>query len=356
VRQETETVAHPAVERLSPDTTDYMEILYHWQRYLVAGRLARGKRIVDVASGQGYGADYLARSAERVCGVDLDPEAVKEARETYRRENLSFIRGSADRLPFASNTFDLATSFETIEHLPEETQRRLVEEIKRVLKPGGVLLISTPNKRRTEAFAQKNPYHLKEFYPEEFSAFLATHFQHVGCWVQEINLAAFSWRNGARGRRQAPWHSIAWRDGAYLPSDATMENYLYVIARCSDEDPGADVELQSVCFDVTGRTLESLWHDYLTQIDGLRRRVDDLAAESRRLETALAVARFESHMLRDEIAAREGVIESLRGELTEIRASRSWKLVEGYQHMMDRSLVGRVLRPIRDRVIGRRAG
>jgi 2-polyprenyl-3-methyl-5-hydroxy-6-metoxy-1,4-benzoquinol methylase len=364
VTEQTETPAHTAVERLSPRTNDYTEILYHWQRYLLAGRLAAGKRVLDVASGEGYGADHLAAFAERVCGVDLDALAVKQALAKYRRPNLSFQQGSADRLPFAAGTFDLVTSFETIEHLVPEDHERFVAEVTRVLEPGGLLLISTPNKRRTEKFAEKNPYHLKEFYPEEFTSLLRRHFKHVTCWVQEINLAVFSWSPDREFPRGAPWISIRWNDGLYQPSGGAMGDFLYVVALCSDQPAATVSDLDSVCFDVTRTPLESMWHDHLTQIDDLKRRaaekvqelrraaekVQELEAHVKRGETALAAARFEARTI---LTEREALIGRLTHELAEIRGSRSWKLVEGYQHMMDRSRVGRILRPIRNRVFRR---
>ena len=348
--KQTRASAHTAVERLAPRTNDYTEILYHWQRYLLAGRLAAGKRIADVACGEGYGADHLAAFAQRVCAVDIDAATVKEARARYRRPNLSFQQGSADHLPFAAGTFDMITSFETIEHLVPDRQEPFLREVKRVLRPGGLLLISTPNKRRTEKFATKNPYHFKEFYLEEFVALLKEHFRSVDCWVQEINLAALSWKPGAESPRGAVWNTIRWIDGVYQPSDGTIGDFLYVMALCSDDASGTSSDLNSVCFDVTRKPLESLWHDHLVQIDEVQNRNRELEAHVKRVETALAVTRFEHRTMMEQ---SEGTIERLTQELAGIRSSRSWRLVEGYQHLMDRSLVGRVLRPIRNSVFKR---
>src|SRR5207302_2623392 len=121
---------------------------------------------------ESYRADHVATWGERVCAVDIAAATVKEARARYPRPCLSFQQGSADHLAFAAGTFDMITSFETIEHLVPDRQEPFLREVKRVLRPGGLLLISTPNKRRTEKFATKNPYHFKEFYLDEFVALL----------------------------------------------------------------------------------------------------------------------------------------------------------------------------------------
>jgi len=348
VSQQSEASEPQSVERLSPATNDYVEVLYHWQRYLTAGHLAGGKHVLDVACGEGYGADYLARFAERVCGVDIDAQAVKQARARYRRKNLFFEQGSAEKLPFADAAFDMATSFETIEHLPPGKQEPFLEEVLRILKPGGFLLISTPNKQRTEKFPEKNPYHLKEFYLDEFTSLLGRRFKHVDCWFQEINLATFSWSPAGQFPKQSAWNTIGWNEGLYAPSEGPISDFLYVIALCSNEP--TSVDLNSVCFDVTRRPLESLWSDYLSQIDRLKRVNQDLEAHVKRVETALAVSRFEHRTMATE---KDASIAMLQGELAGIHASRSWKLVQGYQHMMDRSVVGRVLRPIRNRILKR---
>jgi 2-polyprenyl-3-methyl-5-hydroxy-6-metoxy-1,4-benzoquinol methylase len=350
VTQQNESSKTSTVERLSPATNDYIEILYHWQRYLAAAQLANAKNVLDVACGEGYGAEYLARFADRVCAVDLDGVTLKEARARYRRPNLAFAQASADELPFRSRAFDVATSFETIEHLPPDKQEPFVHELARVLKPGGVVLVSTPNKRRTEKFSEKNPYHLKEFYPEEFSALLARHFKHVDCWLQEINLATFSWNPNGAFPRRAPWATIGWTDGVYSPSERPIDGFLYVIAVCSNEPSGIAPDLDSVCFDVTRKPLESLSHDYLTRIDNRERQIADLQARVKRLETALDVTRFETGL---RIAERDSRISALSTDLAVIRSSRSWRLVERYQHLMDRSAFGRMLRPIRNRIFKR---
>lgn len=116
----------------------------HLARYAFAARLARQKRVLDVACGSGYGAAELAAVARNVTAVDVSPEAIQYAAEHYPQENLDFRVASAHSLPFPDLTFDLVVSFELIEHL--ENYRELLSEVRRVLAPNGQFIVSTPNR------------------------------------------------------------------------------------------------------------------------------------------------------------------------------------------------------------------
>ena len=123
------------------------EIWYeHWHRYVVARQLSPSCTVLDVACGEGYGAALVAETAGRVVGVDLSVDAIAHAKSRYgHQENPEFVVASCDKLPFPDASFDLAISFETIEHI--ETQKEFVSELLRVLRPDGVLVLSSPNKR-----------------------------------------------------------------------------------------------------------------------------------------------------------------------------------------------------------------
>ena len=127
---------------------DWPDISYeHWHRYLYAAEFAAGKQVLDIACGEGYGSAVLAEVAARVVGVDIDPEIVEFAAHKYQRANLEFRPGPAHAIPVTeTEAFDLVVSFETLEHMTEEHQRQFLTDVKRLLKPEGVLLLSTPNK------------------------------------------------------------------------------------------------------------------------------------------------------------------------------------------------------------------
>src|SRR5687768_15184340 len=91
---------HPTLTRHMASSRDYVLNSYeHWHRYLFAAGFVAGKAVLDVACGEGYGSDLLARTAARVVGVDVAADAVDHAARLYRRDNLSFRRGPASRIP-----------------------------------------------------------------------------------------------------------------------------------------------------------------------------------------------------------------------------------------------------------------
>src|SRR5258706_15489259 len=93
-------------------------MIEHLHRYAIAMEKCRGKSVLDIASGEGYGSSLLATTALKVTGVDIDAETVRAANEKYTIKNnkLEFLQGSADHIPFATGIFDIVVSFETIEH------------------------------------------------------------------------------------------------------------------------------------------------------------------------------------------------------------------------------------------------
>ena len=98
----------------------------------------------------------------------------------YGNHNLKYVSGSVEKLPFENEQFDIVISFETIEHVKESVQKSFLNEIKRVLKKDGMLIMSTPNKAiYTDLVNGKNRYHIKEFYAQEYIDFIKSYFKNV---------------------------------------------------------------------------------------------------------------------------------------------------------------------------------
>ena len=153
------------------------EIYYeHAHRYLMARPVAAGRVVVDLASGEGYGAAWLAEVAHRVTGFDVDASTVEHARARYRHHaNLEFAVADIQRVPLPDGVADVVTCFEAIEHVHEP--ELVVAEAARILRPGGVLLVSTPDKAvYSDARDYNNEFHLHELYRPELEALLAEHF------------------------------------------------------------------------------------------------------------------------------------------------------------------------------------
>ncbi|NIJ67752.1 glycosyltransferase [Xanthomonas sp. 60] len=148
----------------------------HMHRYACCLPLVEGKAVLDIASGEGYGSAMLAARAKSVVGVDISNEAVKHAAVRYASiSNLDYVQGSAAAIPLASDSVDVVVSFETIEHL--RGQEEMLSEIRRVLRPDGVLVMSSPNKEvYSDRAGYHNEYHVKELYLTEFTDLISRHF------------------------------------------------------------------------------------------------------------------------------------------------------------------------------------
>ena len=158
----------------------------HWHRYHYVLPLVAGKTILDVACGEGYGSALMSRYAARVTGVDVSPEAIAHGRSAYAdRSNLQLIEASCTQMPFEAASFDMVLSFETIEHIHHQAD--FLDEIKRVLKPDGVLILSCPNKAEySDKRGFANEFHVKELYRPELNALLTSRFSHTR-WLSQRN-------------------------------------------------------------------------------------------------------------------------------------------------------------------------
>jgi SAM-dependent methyltransferase len=202
--------------------------LEHLHRYGLALDFCRGRRVLDIASGEGYGSNLLASVAESVKGVDISEEAVTHARRKYGRPNLEYLRGSADAVPLPDASVETVISFETIEH--HDRHAEMLSEIKRVLRPGGVLVISSPDRLNyTDATGVSNPFHVRELYREEFHALLRAHFANVWALSQRVVYGSLiAPEAGAEGFREY------WGDFAEVRASEGLRAPLYNLCVASD--------------------------------------------------------------------------------------------------------------------------
>lgn len=184
----TTLVGSTSSERLALDPTSELWG-EHRSRYRFAARLASGKRVLDAACGVGFGARMLAEAgARQVVGVDLSNEALAEARATSVGRPPLLTQADLEHLPFPSASFDLVVSMETIEHVAQPEQ--VVSEFARCLVAGGTLVLSTPNRlyRPGPDGRPRNPYHLREYAPEELERLLEPWFE-VALYGQVVDQA-----------------------------------------------------------------------------------------------------------------------------------------------------------------------
>jgi GT2 family glycosyltransferase/SAM-dependent methyltransferase len=171
-------------ERCVPWTPDIQVVYEHFHRYWWATELVRGRRVLDVASGEGFGSAILAETAAHVSGVELDATTVRHSQLNYAAPNLDYREGSALELDaFEDGSFGAIVCFELIEHVTDHA--RLLAGIGRVLAPDGLLILSTPDRRLyTDATGQRNPFHQLELSEQELRALLAEQFDHVRLFGQ----------------------------------------------------------------------------------------------------------------------------------------------------------------------------
>jgi SAM-dependent methyltransferase len=280
-------------ERFTPECV--REIWYeHWHRYAFALPLARGRRVLDAACGEGYGSALLAREAADVLGMDLAPDTVAHARRRYASlPRLRFVSGDCSRLDHLPDAaFDLIVSFETLEHL--QPQEAMLDGFARLLAPGGLLLVSTPDRRNySDATGFRNEHHVRELYRDEFEALLAARFPQRRLFAQKLLFQSVLWQLDAAPGRYAA--ATMGADGgvdeglAYPP--------LYYVAVCArDADALASLPSLSLFGDAT----ESVYTHYN---DEVRKHI---AAGTRlmQLERELAEERERRLQLERELSAR----------------------------------------------------
>jgi len=197
-----ESVLEFTGERFTPECL--REIRYeHWHRYAFAMPLARGRRVLDAACGEGYGSALLAQTADSVLGLDLDPAAVTHAARRYQAPGLRFAQADCtalDHLPDAS--VDLIVSIETLEHVHE--QERMLDGFARLLSDDGLLLISSPDKATySDARGFANEFHVRELYRSEFEALIGARFPAFRLYGQKLLFQSALWAmDGADGAAQ----------------------------------------------------------------------------------------------------------------------------------------------------------
>jgi len=299
-----------ADERFVPGTADGELIeAEHFARYRWAGQLAIVRAVLDAGCGVGYGSAMLARAgANEVVGLDLSAKAVAAA-SAAAPANASFVAGDVHALPFEARRFELVVCFEVIEHV--DAQDDVIAELARVLAPGGVLAISSPNR---DVYPAGNPHHLHEYVPEELRAALAAHFEHVQL------------------RRQHAWLASAVLDDEQA-ADASLQVRDDVrVAKGLGRDPGSEPYTVALASreplpETTGAVVLGALADAALGAE-LERAREQLTREQERARTELAALQRVEADLRQDAATLLEELDDKRAELRGVYASVSWRLTE----------------------------
>jgi SAM-dependent methyltransferase len=304
----------------------------HCGRYWWAARLAAGTVAIDVGCGSGYGAEILAASgAVAVSGVDLAAEVVASAQRDYGSDAVSFVCGDAAALPFEDGSFDLAVCFEVIEHLPLGSG--VIEEMHRVLRPGGLAVISSPN---PAVYPPGNLHHLHEYDPDELLAAVRQSFASAALYRQSPFLTAAILERGAFDEHAEVHRKL---DTVMLASHPPAETYAIVVAGDGElpvMEPlaviGSDFEVrwwqeqlasarESVAeLQRAGRKAAAEAHRSQRALDGARTRSVASAARVLEVEEQLARAQVRAGRLAEELEGNAHERDVLSGRLDELEA------------------------------------
>lgn len=282
------------------------EIQYeHEHRYQLAAALVQDKAVLDIGCGEGYGSQFLASNAAHVTGIDVDVAAIEHARARYRSHGarLKFEHISSDALyPFENQSFDVITCFEVIEHLP--SHELLLSEARRLLKPDGVFLVSTPDRKTySDDRNYKNEFHLSEMYIPDFHNELSSYFSTVSLFMQAVHAGSIvlPLDNSSSQANQDEIRLVIGGTGSLKP--------MYVIAICSQSPLSLDVA------SIYADSDDTLLNSYRGSLP--REEVDRLLSEfqSEREKAQGQLTEYENELL-----ARANALQSADLEVARLRA------------------------------------
>ncbi len=283
-------------ERFTPECI--REIRYeHFHRYALVADWIVGLEVLDAACGEGYGSHLLAAKAAKVTGIDVSSLAITHAQSRYAARNLEFVSVDCCDTPFADRSFDCIISFETLEHLQDH--QALLKEFRRLLKPTGFLIISTPDKAvYTDKMGNNNRFHVSELYKPEFETLLAGFFPVVQLLGQKLGFHSMIW----------PLHSMESQQVLVQQESETSVNRIekpsaepvYLLAVCAHAARYLPIYDQSLFLfdDEAGSVYQHYYHEIRRNMEtgeilqALESRVESLMAE---LATAQSMALAEGH-------------------------------------------------------------
>ena len=283
----------------------------HVSRYEWASGAVTGKDVLDAGCGVGYGSLILARAgATRVVGADLDAEAIDDARFRAGPE-VEFVVADLESLPFPPESFDVAVCFETIEHVADRD--RALDELKRVLRPSGVLIISSPNRG---VYPPGNPHHVHEYEAAEFHAALAGRFRNVAL------------------RRQHAWLASLITDDAGLLArelEAPVEAAVHKLAAVP---PGSELYTLAVATD--GTLPDPAGVAVLSEVREVQERFEEVGSMLAIARHERASVQQEANAARQQLHALESQHDDLQSQLAAVLESKIWRATAPLRAVADR--------------------
>jgi O-antigen biosynthesis protein len=320
----------------------------HLHRYSYASELLRGKRVLDLASREGYGACILAETAESVIGLDVDAAVVQQAAGKHKRHNLRFLVGSAASIPITQeHAFDAIVCFDAMDDAT--SSERLLSEVKRLLRDDGLLLVSAPNEACGE-----NLFRTRTFNADGFLGLLKPHFAHVQLLTQTIYAnstiqPASPGANGTGSGKGEPHYLLALVSQSPLPAltRSTYADSVAALLRNKERAIRALLDMKAYEDETIKRqerqlaerkqTLSSLeeafaWHT--SQIDSLEKTRGYLESEIDQLREGISSDRQALEWRNSQVGWLEDVMAS-KDQALEWRAGQVESLERQLQQQLD---------------------
>lgn len=301
--------------------------------------------MLDIACGEGYGTALIGKYAKKVIGVDIDEACIEWASGNYASNNdkLSFVQGTVTSIPLDDNSIDVVISFETIEHVTEADQHLFMSEVKRILKPDGLLIISTPN---TELYSIKqdlnNQFHLKEFSKEEFRNFLKEYFSYTYDFEQGYEIVSTITSDNLEATKQLQVYN--WN------RELKAVNRKYLISIAANQEVPDTASLSSAVIQVDKDFWEMI--DYIRSLQKDQKEKEQLKSINQELTDEKENQSIQLSQASTRLAEKEGIIadlntklltlhqqvDELNNKLSEIYSSDGYKLLSVYYRFKGRVL------------------
>ena len=162
-------------ERMIPPEENEISFVFarHKFAYQYTANFVKDKHVLDVGCGTGYGCGIMSKTAQYVCGIDYDSSTLNYCAQNYKNHKTDFVQMAATSLALRKN-FDVVVSFQVIEHI--ENSSKYIDQLKRVTKQGGLIIISTPNVKQTHSSTVTSPFHTNEFDLKSFKELIKHNF------------------------------------------------------------------------------------------------------------------------------------------------------------------------------------
>jgi len=288
----------------------------HLHRYAFASQFVKGKKVLDMACGEGYGSNILSREAEYVVGIDIDEKTVRHAHRKYDLPNLKYIIGSVLEVPIkGTKKFDVIICFEAIEHVEEH--EKLLSEVKRLLSKEGIFIISTPNKKTySEEPCCVNPFHKKEFYFDEFKNLLEKYFKNVIFFGQKIYVTSNIWSLLPCSCLYKEF-VIDKKKNEFYFSETDKKNPKYFIAMASDKKLDQKIIINNYLLDVSNTLIR------------------DMEIQNDDLEKQICILTNEINNKNKNIVELSNTIAELNNILQSMQQSIVWQLLMKYNRLVE---------------------